>query len=163
MKKEVICFVVFFLVSSFVCFSANSLALEDLGVNFRVPAQNEFHPGDIFYISLAINNPTQETYRQIPVFLVWWVGNEEKMENLMYCPPPSDPSDWHANDVFYYTIDVPPGVTEMEIIPTVEWPFTPGYSNSQYAGGQINFLTQMSNPALTKVFGFGDLFSFRMY
>jgi hypothetical protein len=67
-------------------------------------------------------------------------------------------AEWErqAGDIHYFTIDIPPGITEMEIIPAVRWKFSPGYSDSPYAGCPITFLTQMSNPALNNVFGSGD-------
>jgi hypothetical protein len=168
MKKVLFSIVCSVIIAGTFCASGNTMTLEskELGVSFHVPAQNEFHPGDIFYMSIMINNPTQETFHNIPLFLVFWTGDEQDFssDHVYYCPPPSNPGDWHAGDIYYYSIDVPPGITEMEIAPVITWPFTPGYSDTKYAGlAQVNFLTQMADPIFTNVFGSGDVFSFKMY
>lgn len=144
------------LVFSPVFAAGNFLFSDEIGVSLRVPEVEVVHPGDTFYFSLVINNPTQEFFLQVPVFCVWWLGNNFDSDQWFYLPPPD--GEWQQGDVHYYTIDVPPGETAIEILPPFGWP-----DSGMPFSRTINFLAQMSDPAFTKTFGAGDYFSFLAY
>jgi hypothetical protein len=161
-KKVIIGFLVF-ASTSFIFSIAKDIRNEtNMGVNFQVPSE-EWRPGDLVYLNVQINNPTQETFRDIPLFVAWWVGFNTDPANWMYLPPPKN-GEWLPGDVSYYTIDVPPGITTMQIMPTNEWPYTPGFSDTEGAGKiPIKFVAGMSNSLFTMQFGTEDWLAVYIY
>lgn len=153
MKKLIICLSMVFLVGlagSVVCFSGAPLTSKDLGVSFRVSSE-QIYPGDTISIYVDINNPTQETFRDVPLFAVWATGPELKPQNAFYFPAPRDGSPWLPADVHYYKLDVPPGITEIELLAPYVWPEMPGFT-----GTPMVLFSGMSDPLFEKVFGTSD-------
>ncbi len=158
MKKVIIFLACVFVAISVECFSVDSIASRDLGVSFRVSSE-EFHPGDIVYIYVDIHNPTQETFKEIPLFAVWAAGSELKPQNAFYFPPPADGISWLPEDVRYYKVDVSPGTTEIELLAPIVWPDSP----SGYSAAPLVFFTGMSDPHFEKVFGTSDWLTLYLY
>lgn len=147
MRRFVRCAVLFVLVCTGVGFADNSTILPpELGAHFRLPAQEEFWPGDIFYLYGVLTNPTQETLKDIPVFVLWTCGNN--WGTPYYWPMP-ETEPWRAGDVHYYTVDVPPGTTELEIMP----PFIVPDSPTGDEGYPFRFLTGMTDPLMKALLG----------
>jgi len=127
--------------------AGTTLSPPDLGVEFRLSAPEVF-PGDTVSIYVDVKNPTEETYYGIPLFVVWTI--EEDWDCCLYFWPFVPDEPWLAGDVHYYTIDVPPGVTEVEVVP----PFL--LKGIGYLPATMYLFTGMSNPFFTNVFGSVD-------
>lgn len=150
MRKLLVCLFALTLSSYAVSFAATTLSPADLGVDIRVSAEEVF-PGDTVYVYVDVYNPTEETYYGIPLFVLMWCGSPEYNDPL-YFPPTEHWQDWHAGDVRYYTIDVPPGITEVEVIPSQVLGDSVGD-----VGAPFTFFTGMSNPFFTAIFGSTDV------
>lgn len=151
MKKLTVSLVVLamgVLASSVVCFAGSAQLSGELGVSFRVPAEY-IYPGDPIYIYVDVYNPTQETFRDIPVFAVWDIGFELDPRYALYFPPPSHWSQWHPGDVRYYQLDIPPGKTEIELLAPMTWRF----GQDPLIGTPFIFFTGMSDPLFERILG----------
>ena len=145
MRTIVAGLLVAFLAGSGICLAADLLHPGDLGVQFRYNSKEVF-PGDTFYLYVNINNPTSETYYGIPLFAIWSVTPE--FDDCAYYWPLDPDHPWESGDIHYYTIDVPPGMTEVEVVPPFEW----GDSIGDNAA-TLYLFAGMSNPFFTNVFG----------
>ncbi len=147
-------------VSAVVCFAGNTRLSKDLGVSFRVPAEH-IYPGDTIYIYVDVYNPTEEIFRDIPVFAVFDIGLKLDPRTTLYFPPPSHWSEWHPGDVRYYQLDIPPGITEIELMAPTTWPAQPGGGPSN--GTPFLFFTGMSDPLFKRVLGTTEWLTLYLY
>lgn len=148
MKNGIIVGLLFGLSNFGVCTAGDILSPQGLGVDFRVSAE-ELFVGDTLSLCVDIWNPSQETYENVPLFVCW--SPDSYWQSIYYFPFDAQ-GQWEPFDVHYYIIDVPPGVTEMEIIPPVVVPETAG----EEFIATTHFVAGMSDPSFTEIFGSVD-------
>lgn len=148
MKKMSLILLVILVFGSGILSAKETKIASDLGVNFRLSAP-EVSPGDIISIYVDINNPTEETYQGIPLFVIWSVDPD--FDDCAYFWPFEPGKPWESWDIHYYTIEVPPGISEIEVVP----PFVLKDSVGDSVG-TLYLVAGMSNPLFTSVFGSVD-------
>ena len=101
----------------------------------------ELEPGDVCACLTRVCNPTNETYMNIPLFVILDIHDE------LYFAPSFDDMDW-------YLFDLEPGHFVVTVIPETIWPENAGSMDDVwwYAG--------MTDPAITELFGEMDRFRF---
>ncbi len=113
----------------------------ELGVKIEMPAA-EYGPGDDCYMNIVICNPHDQEYQGVPVFVLLDVYGE-------YFFGPS-----FSQDLDYMTRTIVSGVEVVEILPMFDWPEGAG------AADNIKFVSAMTNPQITQLFGTLDTFTF---
>ncbi len=110
------------------------------GCTIEMPSQ-DMGPGDDCYCDVHVCNPTDETFTDVPIFVILDVYGQ-------YFFAPS------FNEFDHYTQDVPPGMFTIHVLPLFSWP-----PNTGSAEG-IVFYAAMTNPEITELFGELDMFEF---
>ncbi len=113
----------------------------ELGVSLSMPS-DFYNPGDPFNLSVYTCNPGEETYSDIPLFVIL------DIHGSLYFAPGFSEFD-------YYTIDLPPGQqTRHIVLDEFSWPENLGSYNDAfwYAG--------MADREITKLIGKMDSLSF---
>ncbi len=115
-----------------------------LGVSLWMPA-HVFYPDDPCSLEITICNPFDRSFDQVPLLIVLEIWGS-------YYFAPS------FSDYDYYIIDqIPPGITNLVIIPPFEWPSDVGSAEGIRVYGAM---TELSRRYL---FGTYDLFQFSWY
>ena len=102
---------------------------------------DDMGPGDDCYCDVHICNPTDETYEDVPVFVILDVYGE-------YFFAPS------YTEFDHYTENIQPGIMTIHPLPLFTWP-----ANVGSAGGNV-FYAAMTNQSITDLFGELDTFTF---
>ncbi len=108
---------------------------------FIIMPSDMFHPGDTCYCNVMINNPSETTYPETPLFVILDVFGA-----YFFAPSFTD------FDVYDHTVI--PGQQIITVLPSFEWP--DGVGNAQ----GILWHAAMTNARMTELFGNLDSFSF---
>jgi len=111
-----------------------------LGCTIDMPS-DDFTEDDECYCMVYVCNPDEETYSAVPVFVILDVYG------LYYFAP-------NYSDFDYYTRNITPGLTEIEVLPVFIWPGNVGSASG------INWYAAMTDQAITELFGEFDMFTF---
>ncbi len=107
-----------------------------------VMPSDEYYLGDWFECKVAIINPSSnKTYVDFPTFVVLDVYG-------LYFFAPS-----FNSDLDYYENDIPPGNTEIQVIPGFYWPWGAGSGSATWIAGVVT-------PDFSQLFGAYDTFEF---
>jgi hypothetical protein len=102
---------------------------------------DDFGPGDDCFCDVILCNPDQETYDDIPLFVILDVYG-------LYFFAPS------FSDFDYYVEVVNPGEKTISVLPVFPWPSGVGNATG------ILWYAAMTDPAITGLFGELGMFSF---
>ncbi len=103
---------------------------------------DEYYLGDWFECKVAIINPSSnKTYVDFPTFVVLDVYG-------LYFFAPS-----FNSELDYYEFDIPPGTTEIQVIPGFYWPWGAGSGSATWIAGVVT-------PDFSQLFGAYDTFEF---
>ncbi len=108
---------------------------ESLGVTLWMPA-TFYHPGDPCECRVEICNPEAYTWPSTPLFVVLDVWG-----NYYFAP------SFSSTTLDHYTVDVPPGVTEVSVIEAFSWPENAGSADGVF------WYAAMTNKEMTELFG----------
>lgn len=114
---------------------------DTLGVTLYMPATDFTWP-ETCSCSVTICNPDANTYTDVPLFVILDIYG-----SLFFAPGFTPGAQW-------YTVDVPPGETEVSVLPAFTWP--PGTGT----GNGIIWYSAMTNPAMTALWGAMDTWTF---
>lgn len=120
--------------------TATPMPCTELGCRIEMPS-TMFHAGDPCFCTLAVCNPSSNTYNDVPVFAILDVYG-------MYFFAPDFSSYNH------YTLDISPGIQLVPVLLEFAWPDNAG------AASGIVWYAAMTNAGITELFGTLGQFQF---
>ncbi|MCD4653703.1 TlpA family protein disulfide reductase [bacterium] len=113
---------------------------DTLGVKISMPS-HDFGANDLVNTIVTACNPDQTTYDNVPLFVILDVYGD------MYFYPT-------FSEFAYETISLPPGETEIIVLPDFNWPEGLGETSG------INWYAGMTNPEMSDLLGDYDMWTF---